>query len=158
VEDAALAVGQAFTQLGSPDVHRYAFGGINFRISRTFHCYRKEDPPSLVKPVSIIIIMFILQQANNPSSTQDHQDISYLITIAYYLLLRPGEHTGTPSEGTQFHLTDVELRVDDRAIDPWACAESNPHTVTFVSLTFTMQKNGTPCKVITHGLSTDDLA
>jgi hypothetical protein len=118
VEDAVRAVGQEFTQLGDPEIRKDAFSDIDFRISRQFSCYSKEDPPSCVKPVPISIIIFILHQAHNHSSTQDRKTIADVITIASYFLLRPGEYTGTTSDDTPFRLADVELHVDDRAIDP----------------------------------------
>jgi hypothetical protein len=45
VEDTVRAVGQAFTQLGATDIRKDAFGEIDFRISRQFRCYHKEDTP-----------------------------------------------------------------------------------------------------------------
>jgi hypothetical protein len=52
----------------------------------------------------------------------------------------------------------VELHVDDRLIDPILCSDADLQAATFVSLTFTTQKNGTNGEVITHGLITNDLA
>jgi hypothetical protein len=48
MEDAVRTVGQAFTQLGALDISKDAFGAIDFRISRQFRCYRKEDTPPLM--------------------------------------------------------------------------------------------------------------
>jgi hypothetical protein len=159
VEYAVRAVGQAFTQLRGPDVRKDAFGAIDFCVSYQFRCYRKEDPPSRVKPVPIItIIFFIVQQAFKSSSTHDHHAIDDLISIAFYFLFHPGNYTGTTSDDTLFCVADVELHVDDRAIDPILCSDTNLHDTTLISLTFTTQKNGTKGEVITHGPITDDLA
>jgi hypothetical protein len=159
VEDTVRAVDQAFTQLGPPDIHKDAFGAIDFRISRQFRCYRKEDaPPSRVKRVPILILIFILHYAFTPSSTPDRQAIADLITITFYFLLRPGEYTGTTSDDAAFRLADVELHIDDRAIYPITCSDGDLHAATFVSLTFTTQKNGTKGEIINYGLSTDPLA
>jgi hypothetical protein len=159
VEDAVRVVGQAFTQLGAPDIRKDALGAIKFEICRQLRCYRKEDaPPSCVKPVPILIIIFILHQAFTPSSTPDRQAIADLVAIAFYFLLRPGEYTGTTSNDAAFRFADVELHVDDRAIDPITCSDDDLHAATFVSLMFTTQKNGTKGEIITHGLSTDPLA
>jgi hypothetical protein len=159
VEDAVRAVGQAFAQLGTPYIRKDAFGAIDFRILRQFRCYQKEDaPPSRLKPVPIIIVIFILHQAYTPSTTNDRQAIADLITITFYFLLRPGEYTGTASDDAAFRLEDIELHVNDRAIDPLTFSDADFHAATFVSLTFTTQKNGTKGEIITHGLSTDALA
>jgi hypothetical protein len=55
-------------------------------------------------------------------------------------------------------LADVTLHVDDRAIDPLLRPTTDHHAATFVSLTFTTQKKGTKGEIVTHGLSTDDMA
>jgi hypothetical protein len=64
----------------------------------------------------------------------------------------------TFSNDTPFSLADVELRVDDRAIDPIICSNTDLHAATFISLTFTTQKNGMKGEVIAHGLSINDQA
>jgi hypothetical protein len=64
VEDALRAIGQTFARLGSPDVRKDVFGDIDFRIGRQITACKKEDsPPKRVKPIPIIIIIFILAQA-----------------------------------------------------------------------------------------------
>jgi hypothetical protein len=64
VSDAVRAVGQTFARLGARDIRKDAYGDIDFRIYRQFWAYTKEDdPPSRVKPVPIIVIIYILQQA-----------------------------------------------------------------------------------------------
>jgi hypothetical protein len=57
---------------GGAENRKDAFGAIDFRISHQFRCYRKEDPPSRVEPFPVIIVIFILQQAFNPSYTHNH--------------------------------------------------------------------------------------
>jgi hypothetical protein len=117
-----------------------------------------RPPPYCVKPVPIIIVIFIVHQAHNQSSTQDRQAIADVITFAFYFLLSPGEYTATTSDDTPFRLADVELHANNRAINPIQCSDDDLHAATFVSFTFTTQKNGTKGEVITHGLSTDLLA
>jgi hypothetical protein len=64
VEDAMRAIGQTFARLGSPDIRKDVYGDIDFRIGRQIRAYKKEDsPPKRVKPIPIIIIIFILAQA-----------------------------------------------------------------------------------------------
>jgi hypothetical protein len=159
VEDAVRAVGQAFAQLGGADIRKDAYGEIDFRITRQFKCYKKEDgPPSRVKPVPIIIILFILHQAYNGEATEDRRAVADMVTIAFYFLLRPGEYTGTTSYDTPFRLQDVKLHIDDRLLYLFNAPIADLHAATTVSLTFTTQKNGTKGEIITHGLSTDPLA
>jgi hypothetical protein len=160
VEDAVRAVGQAFTHLGAPDIRKDVFGEIDFRISRLFTCYKKEDsPPSRVKPVPIIIVMFLLSHANADTTIpEDRRAIADLICIAFYFLLRPGEYTGTTSDDTPFRLKDVNFHVNDLALDTLRAPVSQLQAATTVSLTFTTQKNGNKGEVLTHGLSTDPWA
>jgi hypothetical protein len=160
VEDAVRAVGQAFTHLGAPDIRKDVFGEIDFRISRLFTCYKKEDsPPSRVKPVPIIIVMFLLSHANADTTIpEDRRAIADLICIAFYFLLRPGEYTGTTSDDTPFRLKDVTFHVNDLALDTLRAPVSQLQAATTVSLTFTTQKNGNKGEVLTHGLSTDPWA
>jgi hypothetical protein len=157
VEDAVRAVGQAFTHLGDPDIRKDLFGEIDFRISRLFTCYKKEDsPPSRLKPVPIIIVMFILSHDNADTTIpEDRRAIADLICIAFYFLLWPGEYTGTTSDDAPFRLKDVEFHVNDLALDTLQAPLSQLAAATTVSLTFTTQKNGNKGEVLTHGLSTD---
>jgi hypothetical protein len=156
VEDTVRALGQAFTHLGGPDIRKDVFGEINFRISRLFTCYKKEDsPPSRVNPVPIIIVMFILSHANSdPTIPEDRRAIADLICIAFYFFLRPGEYTGTTSDDAPFRLKDVELHFNDLALHTLQAPLSQLAAATTVSLTFTTQKNGNKGEVLTQGLST----
>jgi hypothetical protein len=53
-----------FARLGARDIRKDAYVDIDLRIYRQFWAYTKEDdPPSRVKPVPIIVIIYILQQA-----------------------------------------------------------------------------------------------
>jgi hypothetical protein len=81
-----------------------------------------------------------------------------MITIAFYFLLCPGKYTGTTSDDTLFRLQEVELHVGDLLLDTMSPSSADLDATTTVSLTLTMQKNGTKGEVITHGLSTDPLA
>jgi hypothetical protein len=84
VSDAVRAVGQAFARLGAKDIRKDAYGEIDFRIYRQFRAYTKEDsPPSRVKPVPIIIIIYILHQAFLDSNLPDHQAVADMCAIAF---------------------------------------------------------------------------
>jgi hypothetical protein len=142
VEDAVRVLGQAFTQLGGTDIRKDAFGELDFCLTPQFRCYKKEDPPpARVKPVPILIVFFILNQAYSSTSLPDQQVIAYMITIAFYVFLRPGEYTGTTSKDTPFRLQEVELHVGDRLLDTMSPSYVDLDATTTVSLTFTTQKN-----------------
>jgi hypothetical protein len=40
-----------------------------------------------------------------------------MCAIAFYFLFRPGECTGTTSDGTQFRLADLALHIGNRRLD-----------------------------------------
>jgi hypothetical protein len=109
-----------------------------------------------VKPVHIIIVIFILSH-NNADITipEDRRAIADLICIAFYVLLRPGEYTGTTLDDTPFRLRDVEFHINDLTLDTLRAPISKLEAATTVSLTFTTQKNGNKGEVLTHGLITD---
>lgn len=77
-----------------------------------------------------------------------------MITIGFFFLCRPGEHTKNPTN-TPFHAEDVILYRNGTVL-PWhniPVVELN--TATAASLTFTTQKNGVKGEVITHGTTGD---
>jgi hypothetical protein len=141
VEDTIRVVGQVFTQLGSTDIRKDAFGEIYVCLTRKLWCYKKEDaPPSRVKPVAILIMIFILHQAYASNSSEDRKAITNLITTAFYLLLFPGEYTGTTSNDTPFRLEEVELHVHDCLLDTMTATPDDLATTTTVYLTSPRRK------------------
>jgi hypothetical protein len=77
--------------LGGPDQRKDSHGGIDFRIQRQIKVYKKDDaPPKRVKPVPIIIIIFITAQAFGDICLEKEIAISDMTTIAFLFLLRPG--------------------------------------------------------------------
>jgi hypothetical protein len=64
VEDALRAVGQAHARLGAPDPRKDHHGKTDLRIQRQIKAYEKtDDPPRRVKPVPMLVIVYILEQA-----------------------------------------------------------------------------------------------
>jgi hypothetical protein len=109
-----------------------------------------------VKPVPIIIVIFILSHANaDITIPKDCRAIADLIYIAFYFLLRPREYTGKTSADTPFRLRDVEFHINDLTLDTLRTPISQLEAATMVSLTFTTQNNGNKGEVLTHGLITD---
>jgi hypothetical protein len=65
VEDALQAVGQMFAQLGGPDIRKDFSSENDFQIRWQIRAYKKEEsPPSRVNPVSILVIVYILNLAH----------------------------------------------------------------------------------------------
>jgi hypothetical protein len=159
VSDAVRAVGQTFARLGARDIRKDAYVDIDFWIYRQFQAYTKEDdPPSRVKPVPIIVIIYILQKAFGDLPLPNRQAVADMCTIAFYFLLRPGEYTGTTSDDTPFRLQYVALHVGTRRLDNMLASLPDIQAADSVSYTFTTQKNGTNGEILTHGLRGDALA
>jgi hypothetical protein len=74
------------------------------------------------------------------------------LVLGFYFLLRPGEYLGLPRL-TQFRFGDVRLWIGSRALDHATCPEADILAATFVTLTFTRQKNGVRNETVGHGRS-----
>jgi hypothetical protein len=107
----------------------------------------KLDSPLLqIKPIhihiTILIIIYIVEQACRPSGTEDELAIVYMLVIASFSLLRPGEYTGTASNDTPFQLQAINLYVQGRHLGVLTASDVNIEAVTSMSYTSTTQKNG----------------
>ena len=78
-----------------------------------------------------------------------------MIILAFFFLLRPGEYTATASDNTPFRLADIRLAIGGQYLDPFLATEADLEAATFVSLTFTTQKNSVRGEVIALGRSGD---
>jgi hypothetical protein len=154
VEDAVRAVGQAHVRLGAPDPRKDHHGKIDFRIQRQMKAYEKtDDPPRRVKPVPMLVIVYILEQAYGGTRSLAETAIAGMICIAVFFLLRPGEYTGTTADDTPFRLEDVGVYIRDRNLDISCCSDVELDSATSVSYTFTTQKNGTRDEKLVQGRS-----
>jgi hypothetical protein len=154
VEDALHTVGQSHARLGGPDPRKDHHSDIDFRIQRQIKVYAKtDDTPPRVKPVPIIIVVYILQLAYNAARGVANTDIADMICIAFFFLLHPGEYTGTTSDDTPFRLEDDSAYVRDRELDLFLCSEAELDAATSVSYTFKTQKNGTRDEKVFQGRS-----
>jgi hypothetical protein len=153
VEDAARHIGQTFAGMGAPDPRLNTFGRLDFRIQRQLSGYHKTDPPpSRVKPIPLAIIYQVIATVQAFPS-QAAATISDMIIIAFYFLLRPGEYTGTKQDTTCFRLANVQLWQGGHRLDLANTTDHQLLAATFVSLTFTNQKNGVRGEVIGHSRS-----
>jgi hypothetical protein len=141
VEDALRAIGQAHARLGSPGPRKDTHGGIEFQIQQQINSYKKVDrPPCWVKPIPILITIYILVQAFDNHHSYSDLAIIDMIVIAFYFILRPGEYTGTTTDDTPFCLQDVGLYIGGHKLDT---ITASMDSATSVSYKFTTQKNGT---------------
>ena len=152
VEDYLRAVGQTNELLGLKDPHKAASSNaIDFRIKRMLRSYAKKDPPpNRVKPIPVQVLHRIAAIAQ--SADELTKGICDMILLAFFFLLRPGEYTDSQSDTTPFQLQDVQVFIGRRRLDLGTCTEADLSSATFISLTFTDQKNGVRGEVI--GLST----
>jgi hypothetical protein len=75
---------------GGADPRKDSHGGIDFRIQRQIKAYTKEDsPPRRVKPVPVIIIVFIMAQAFGDTRTDAEMAIADMITITFFCCFSP---------------------------------------------------------------------
>jgi hypothetical protein len=134
--------------MGTDDPRKNSQGNIDFRLQRQLRSYsRKDPPPDRVKPVPVTVIQHIMFVAL-AAATSGNLAIADMIALAFFFLLRPGEYTATPSDTTPFRYTDVQLFIGQRRLDLTSCSDAELKSATFVTLTFTDQKNGVRGEVI----------
>ena len=84
---------------------------IGFRLRQQKRSWGKNDPPpKRVKPCSVTVVLWLLNQAYNylipMGSDMSMVDI---MCIAIFFLLRPSEYTGTTNDDAAFTLDNVYL-------------------------------------------------
>ena len=136
--------------MGAKDPRLDSTGKTDFRLTRMYSAWKKTDaPPSRVEPVPMTILLRAAELAT--PSVRDQATID-CIWMAFYFLLRPGEYANATGDAKHpFRLKDVEFKVG---------AQHFPHVIrctavqllsaTFVSLTFTTQKNGVKGEKLAH--------
>jgi hypothetical protein len=155
VEGALRAVGQAFTSVGALDPRLTPRGSTEFRLRRQLRAYSKADPaPNRVKPVPIGVICHAANIAKQYGIVEPLAVIN-MICLAFFFLCRPGEYTKPTGDNAPFRLEDVTLYVGNCRILAPLATEDDLKRATFVTLTFTTQKNAVRGEVIGLGLSGD---
>jgi hypothetical protein len=156
VADAVCFVAQTFTLLGKRDP-RFTPGTttIDIRLARQLKGYAKCDaPPSRVNPIPLAVLTeatALALAAGDPISAATID----MLWIAFFFLLRPGEYTCPNAYAHPFRFQDVQLWCASAAVDLSTCMEQTLLQCTFVSLTFSTEKNGTRGEAIGHGRSGD---
>jgi hypothetical protein len=110
-------------------------------------CLQEKDAPSpsRVKPVSILVIVYILNLTHSADRKDDEQSISDI------------EYTGTTTEGAFFCMQDVSLYIGDRRLDTMSASYAELEAATYVAYTFTTQKNGKCGEKMIHSRSSNAL-
>jgi hypothetical protein len=95
-----------------------------------------------VKPIPIIIIIYILAQAYDKHHSDSDLAIADMIVIAFFFLLRPGEDTCTTNDDSPFHLEDVHLYIVIIKLYSNTASLAELDAFSSVSYKFTTQKKG----------------
>jgi hypothetical protein len=155
VEGALRAVGQAFTGVGANDPRLTTRGTTEFRLGRQLRGYAKADPPpDRVKPVPISVVYHAANIAQQ-HGTAESLAVIHMLCIAFFFLCRPGEYTAPTADNAPFRLQDVTFYVGNRRVLAPTATDDDLARATFVTLTFTTQKNAVRGEVIGLGLSGD---
>ncbi|GFH55146.1 hypothetical protein CTEN210_11622 [Chaetoceros tenuissimus] len=150
-EDYLRSIGQTYLELGEQDPRLNCHDNIDFRLARMIKSYKKKDPPpNRVKPVPLSVIRRIAQIAFSGNSFNQHATADMII-IAFFFLLRPGEYSYSNTDSDPFLLADVQFWIGHQRLNTMTATPTQLRQATFVSLTFTTQKNGVRGEVI--GLS-----
>ena len=156
VEDALRHVAQTFARLGAPDPRLNSFGDLDYRLQALLQAWRRVDPPpSRVKPLPLSLLRLALRMGAPPDAARTCA-VNDCLVMAFYFLLRPGEYAGVPdplSADDLFRLQDVGLWIGQRRLDPFTSPPPDLLATTFVSLTFTNQKNGVRGETLGHARS-----
>jgi hypothetical protein len=123
------------------------------RLDRQLKGYAKfDDDPTRVKPIPIPLLHEATRLATVDGSATALA-VSDMLWIAFFFLLRPGEYTKPASDSHPFRLCDVKLWLNSTPVHVKNTDAATLLQCTFVSLTFSTQKNGTRGEIIGHGRS-----
>ena len=146
-------MGQTFASVGSPDPRLTASGKQEFRLRRQLTGYAKADPPpNRVKPIPIAVIYHLITQATAHGSV-DSLAIADMVSIAFFFLMRPGEYTAPTGENSPFKLVDIQFYIGARRVSASVATNDDLLHASFVTYTFTTQKNCVRNEVIGLGRS-----
>jgi hypothetical protein len=146
-------VGQTLASVGAKDPRLDAAGKTEFRLRRQLCSYAKADsPPSRVKPIPIQVVHHAINQAYAHGHVESLA-VAQMICIGFFFLMRPGEHTAPTGENTPFKLQDLQLYVGPTRYSALTIPVPLLVSVTFVTLTFTIQKNSVRGEVVGLGRS-----
>ena len=158
VEDAIRLVSQRFPSLGAKDPRLDHAGKQDFRLTRMYSAWKKQDdPPARVEPVPMQILLRAEELVGD--NTRDRATMD-CIWIAFYFLLRPGEYANATRDSKHpFRLKDVEFKIGSmHYFDVIQATLPQLLSATYVSLTFSTQKNGVKGEQMAHAANGQPLA
>jgi hypothetical protein len=88
-------------------------------------------------------------------NTSEALAVINMLCLAFFFLCRPGEYTAPTADNSTFRLADVTLYVGCRRVLAPLATDADLDRTTFVTLTFTNQKNAVRGEVIGLGPSGD---
>jgi hypothetical protein len=158
VEQYLRSVAQIFASVGAPDPRHDASGTTDFRLSRQFRTYDKQDPPpTRVRPVplQLLVHMYDAVAQLHDHATERQRAVADLAIMAFFFLLRPGEYckSGPDTESHPFRLQDVTFCIGDANYNAATAPLDRIRQADYTALYFTTQKNGVRGEAIGHGAS-----
>jgi hypothetical protein len=149
-------VGQAYARLGAPDPRLNTHGEVDARLTSLYRAWKRDDePPTRVKPLPLSVVSQVYAAAHLEPTSLSLAAADCLV-LGFFFLMRPGEYLGVPPPGRSgplFRLRDVQLWIGSRALSTLTCPVADLLSATFVTLTFTEQKNGVRNETVGHGRS-----
>ena len=150
IRDEILAVTKGFTNMGLPDPRLTSYGDMDPRLTNLYTSYKNVDPtPHRVKPLPIQVLHRAQAISSSSAKAQATIDMAW---IAYFYLLRPGEHCKA-LENSPLMLADVTLLISSTHLALLTTTPADLNRVTDSSLTFDTQKNREHGEVIAQGRS-----
>ena len=98
--------------------------------------YRLDPPPSRVKAIPVQVLLRLASVDAAPNDLE-LQIITYMIKIALYSLLRPGNYTGTKSDRLPFRISDVMFSVGCTVFGTATATDNELAAAVFVTVVFT---------------------
>ena len=147
-------VGQMLSLLGAADPRLDTTGKLDYRLRQQLRHYRLDDPaPTRVKPIPLPILVHATVGTLQLSPLL--QSCGDMVCLGLFFLCRPGEYalSSSSSLSTPFRLCDVDLFLGNARLDVHTADEDALRAATYVTLTFTLQKNTVPGEKIGHGRS-----
>lgn len=149
-------MGQVHSRLGAPDQRLNSLGkNVEFRLASLLQAWKKADaPPWHVGHLPLSVVAQVWALARGEATPLVAAAADCFIT-AFFFLLRPGEYLGNPPRrgAHMFRMRDVQFWIGSHALDHFTCSSADLQVATFVTLTFTQQKNGVRNELIGHGHS-----
>jgi hypothetical protein len=158
VEDYLWTVGEeiALDDDSALDSRYSNTGWLHPAISKLQMSYTKDNPPPMrVKPIPLPLVTHAVAAYHH--SNQFIKALMDQIIIAFFFLLRPGEHSYDKKENHPFRLQDVSFQTPAGTTNAAVISDAKLALGTKVHLQFTNQKNGIKGEHITHGDNTEEL-